>query len=405
MLTEDQWMDVKLMQKQGMSIRQIAEASGHSRNTVRKILRTRSRPQFQQPPRASKLDPYKDYIRQRYTECALSSVRLVEEIRAMGYTGSIDTVRRYRATLSREHAANTRATVRFETPPAHQAQCDWTYCGKHLDAAGNLIAIYAYLIVLGYSRMMYVEFTTSMKLPVLIECHKRAFEFFGGWTATILYDNMKQVRDGAQLNKSFADFADHYGFVPKTHQPYRPRTKGKVERPVDYVKGNFLNGRTFHGLDDLNAQAMHWLNHTANVRVHGTTGEQPAKLFAHEQPLLTPLAWITPYQLVVPHPRKVSAESMVHFGSSTYSVPPEFIGRTVEVTSHGGRITIKADQMILADHAAAARAGQQVMAPQHIEALCRMSLNRPQAPCPNWTLNFTESVEQRPLCVYQEAAA
>lgn len=405
MLTEDQWMDVKLMHKQGMGIRQIAQATGHSRNTVRKILRTRTRPEYAQPRRATKLDEYKEYIRRRYAECALSAVRLLEEIRAMGYTGSIDTLRRYRATLAREHTASAKATVRFETPPAQQAQCDWTYCGKHPDAGGNPVQIYAFVMVLAYSRMMYIEFTTSMKLPALIQCHKRAFEFFGGWTATILYDNMKQVRDGAQLNKSFVDFAGHYGFVPKTHQPYRPRTKGKVERPVAYVKSNFLNGRTFHSLEDLNAQAMHWLSHTANVRVHGTTGLQPAALFEAEKPLLTPISSARPYQFVELHVRKVNAESMVHFENSTYSVPPEWIGKSVGVTSQGGRITIKADDMIVAEHALAACKGRQVMAPEHIEALCRLSLNRAQAPCPRWTLQSVDTVEQRPLSVYQEVCA
>src|SRR5262245_17030348 len=103
-----------------------------------------------------------------------------------------------------------------------------------------------------------------MKLPSLIGCHLRAFDYFGGWIESILFDNMKQVRIDAQtLNPLFVDFANHYGITIKTHRPCRPRTKGKVEWTVDYIKDNFLNGWTFIDLNDLNAQARHWLETVA----------------------------------------------------------------------------------------------------------------------------------------------
>ena len=85
-------------------------------------------------------------------------------------------------------------TVRFETPPGQQAQVDWAYVGKFPDALGNLHSIYGFVMVLGFSRMLYVEFTTSMNLPTLIRCHQNAFAFFGGYVQSVLYDNMKQVK-------------------------------------------------------------------------------------------------------------------------------------------------------------------------------------------------------------------
>src|SRR5438105_15662500 len=94
---------------------------------------------------------------------------------------------------------------------------------------------------------------------------------------------MKQVRLGRdEWNPLFLDFANHYGFTPKTHRAYRPRTKGKVERAVDYVKDGFLLGRSFTDLEDLNARALAWLAETANVRVHATTGRRPADLLADD---------------------------------------------------------------------------------------------------------------------------
>ncbi|MCE9555432.1 MAG: DDE-type integrase/transposase/recombinase [Planctomycetes bacterium] len=179
--------------------------------------------------------------------------------------------------------------------------------------------------MLSYSRMLFIRFTTSMKTRELVECHQAAFEFFGGWPASILYDNMKQVRLGpGQWNEPFLDFANHYGFVPKTCRPYRARTKGKVERAVDYVKDNFLTGRSFTGLDDLNNQAGRWLDETANVRIHGTTLQRPIDLFIHET--LTPVAAAPVYRFLDPVRRTVSWEAMVHFQGSRYSAPPQHAG-------------------------------------------------------------------------------
>ncbi len=132
-------------------------------------------------------------------------------------------------------------TVRFETPPGRQAQAYWDYCGRFPDAAGKSVAVHAFVMVLGYSRQLFVRFTTSMRLGELIEWHQEAFVYFGGWPQTILYDNMKQVKLSAfQWDERFLDITRHYGFTPKTYRANQPRTKGKVERAADYVKDNFL---------------------------------------------------------------------------------------------------------------------------------------------------------------------
>jgi transposase len=121
------------------------------------------------------------------------------------------------------------------------------------------VSVYAFVIVLGFSRVLYVEFTSSMKLPWLIRCYLNAFELFGGWPKEIVYDNMKHICLGPEeLNPLFLDFAHHYDIAIKTHRIRRPRTKGKVERMVHYVKDAFLNGRSFSEPNDLNAQALRW---------------------------------------------------------------------------------------------------------------------------------------------------
>src|SRR3990172_1469396 len=139
MIKWEQWMKIKDLRSQGHSIRAIARMTGASRNTIRKVLKQSAPAAFEKPERNSKLDEFKDYIKNRYEECALSAVRLIEEIQPMGYSGSIQTLRRYVQTLSNRNRALGRATIRFETPPGHQSQADWAYAGRFADAVGEFI--------------------------------------------------------------------------------------------------------------------------------------------------------------------------------------------------------------------------------------------------------------------------
>jgi transposase len=384
MIKVDQFMNIKELKQQGLSIRDIARMTGHSRNTVRKVLRGEHTLKAKSPERSSRLDPHKDYVRQRYEQHGLSAVRLLAEIVPMGFDGSIATLRRFLRTLKQDVRRNQKLTVRFETPPGKQAQADWAYCGKFPTADGGTISVYAFVMVLSFSRMLFVHFTTSMKMRELIECHQKAFAFFGGWTGSILYDNMKQVRLGpGQWNEQFLDFARHYGFVPKTHRPYRPRTKGKVERAVDYVKDNLLAGRCFHGLEDLNAQALAWLEQTANVRLHGTTQQRPCDLFASET--LTPLESMPLYRFLDPVERTANWESMIHFQGSRYSVPPQFAGQAVQVAADAGQIVVRAGDAIIAEHRQATKAGQCIVDKEHLAELWKVTQEQiPSPPHARW---------------------
>ncbi len=278
MIDPEQWMNIKQLHKQGLSRRQIARLTGHARNTIAKALAQPAPQPFQKPERPSCLDPFKPYLKERYEAYALSGVRLREEIEAQGFTGSVDIVQRYLKTLKARQSANSRATVRFETPPGQQAQVDWAHVGL---VSGQ--KVYAFVFVLGFSRMLFVTFTASMALPELIRCHQEAFAYFGGVPASILYDNMAQVRKpgSGELHPLMADFAAHCGFAVKTHRPYRPRTKGKVERSVDFVKDNFLNGRSFADRADLIAQGQHWLE-KANQRARSRHYRPEARRSVYE---------------------------------------------------------------------------------------------------------------------------
>jgi len=184
-------MDIGLLHREGHSIKSIARMSGCSRNTVRKVVRQKIPRRASRTVRPSKLDPYKEYVKERFESCRLSAVRIHGEIRSMGYAGSIVILRRYVRSLRPAAERKKKLTVRYETPPGKQAQADWAYCGRFADALGRMTPIYVFVMVLSFSRMLFVRFTRSMKLAELIGCHLEAFAFFGGWPEQFLYDNMK----------------------------------------------------------------------------------------------------------------------------------------------------------------------------------------------------------------------
>jgi transposase len=399
-------MDIKLLLRQGLSQREVARRTGLSRNTVAHFAGQPAPQPYARSSPGSILDPFKPYLVERFQACPLSAVRLIEEIRPMGYPGGVHLLREFLATLRTEQRRKTLATVRFETPPGEQAQVDWVHCGTHPDALGHPVKIYALVMVLGFSRMTFLEFTTSMELPELLRCHQQAFTFFDGWPRELLYDNMAQVKlpRSAAWNPLFLDFAQHYGFTPRTCRVRRPRTKGKVERAIGYLEGNFLAGRVFADLADLNAQGRHWLDHTANVRLHATTEQRPVDLLPLEG--LTPLTAAVPYPVRQRCVCKVSAEASVRWDRSTYSVGPEHVGKTVLVEEGDLQIRIRCGDLILAEHRRAERPGQQVADPAHVAALWKLSTGSPPpaSSSPSFQVTFQEGVARTPLSVYEALA-
>jgi transposase len=297
---------------QGLSKTAIAQRLGVSRRLIYHWLETGqldrdlSAPPGPRRPaaRPTKLDRFHALIRERLqTYPELSAVRLLEECRADGYRGGYSQLKDYVAQVRPQPAPEP--IVRFETAPGLQAQFDFAEVrfpwGKR----------FALLVVLGYSRLLFVEFVARQTALTVMLGLERAFAAFGGVPQEILFDQMKSVvvadhrPGGGRLleNPEFLRFAAHWSFRIRACRPYRAKTKGKVERPVSYLRRNFLYGRTFLGDADLADQCAHWLTDVANQRVHGTTHELPALRFARdEQAALQPLA-ARPYRsLLLPIP-------------------------------------------------------------------------------------------------------
>lgn len=274
-----------------MSISAIARELGISRKTVKATLRRNGPPDYQRQARPSNLDPYKPYLLERLREFPeLSAKRLFDEIPAQGCERRISIPKDF----TREHRVpRKRTVVRFETPPGEQAQCDYAEIGVH-EVRGIPTKVYAFTMLQSYSRYLYIEFSDSCASDAFLAAYIRAFAYFGGMPRPVLYANAKVValertRTVVTFNEVLLDSAGRLGFRPKLCRPYRPQTKGKVERTIGYVKDAFLMGRTFTDIDDMNTPVLAWLEDEANVREHATTGVPTRERLGHEGGL-TPIS-------------------------------------------------------------------------------------------------------------------
>jgi len=251
------------------------------------------------------------------------------------------------------------AVQRFESPPGKQAQMDWGIC-HYLDSNGRIHKVPAFIMILGSSRVKYVEFTSRCDLSSLQRCIVNAFVYFGGAPEQVLTDNMKTVVDGREMGKvlwnaKFADFAVDMGFVPKVCKVRKPQTKGKVERLVQYVKDNFLPGRTFENLGDLNNQALDWCK-KADSKIHGTTGKIPLNELVNEQLRLLPSKEVL--EKYKWEARTVTRDGMVSFDGVRYGVPWQYSGKEVRVRLCAGNVEIYMGETLLASHKAQYSSGR-----------------------------------------------
>lgn len=306
MLNREASMEIQILYKQGKSLKQIAKETGYSINTVRKYARDHKEPEYRtRETKPQKLDGYRDYIQARVKQAYpnwLAATVIYREIKNLGYKGSLSLLTAYLRTL--KPVIKETPIVRYETAPGWQMQVDF--------ASFNYegVKFCAFVAVLGYSRAMYAKFVLNQQLATLLDCHKEAFHYFGGVPLEILYDNMKTViiqrnaygTGHHRLQAGFLDFAKHYGFVPRVCRPYRPQTKGKVERSIGYLRTSFYlpwvtqqSKEQPFDLEQLNYAAGCWLDRVANCRQHQTLLAKPQELLKEERASLQSI----PYDYVV----------------------------------------------------------------------------------------------------------
>ena len=376
MLRADLVQEIVARKERGEGIKRIARELSVDRKTVKRWLGLGGWQPRRPQRRARQLDRFAAFIERRAPEVGFNGVVLHRELKALGFAGGLLQVQRLVRPYREQRRWSELATVRFETGPGEQAQVDygqlWVWIGAQPEK------IHLFVFTLGYSRRLYTRAYRHERLTSLLDGHEHAFRWFGGVTLSCLYDNPRNLVLGRREHKVlwhplFEDFARYYGFTPRACQPYRARTKGKVENGVKYVKRNALAGRRFSSWDDLNDWLERWSVEVADLRIHGTTHERPIDRFAHEQ--LTPLGTRPPYHYEQVQTRRVANDALVTVGAARYSVPVEFVGQTVSVHEDLGYYEFFHHQRLIARHQKAVR-HTVVMEPAHYAGLLRAGSNK-----------------------------
>jgi transposase len=415
MLTVDQWAEIgRLRRVGGMSIRAISRKLGVARETVARAVRAKGPPVYRRARRPSKLDPFKGRIAELLAEYPrLSAVRVREILSAEGYTGGMTILRDY---LHQVRPRPIQAFQRTVYPAGEVGQVDWARMPDRIpDAFGKLRPVYAFVMVLGYSRILTVIFSFRTRLVDFLRCHAQALEFFGGVARTVVYDNLKSVvlfRRGTQVtfNPQFLPFAERNGFRPLATWPGEPHEKGLVERPISYVKNNFWAGRKFTGLEDLQAQGCQWRDTVCNVRVHSGFDERPIDRFEIERPHLLALP-DEPYQVEEVLFAKASRWGYVRLDANDYSVPLLFAGRHLGAKLDASSVRIYEQGHLVAEHARCFGHHQVMTRPEHQKRPWSVrKQTRPLQPShlvPGLELprHAALPVEQRDLAVYDALTA
>ena len=415
MLSIEEKLGMMDLYRKGVSISEIARQTGRDRKTIRKAMKSSLQPAKKKGrgrvKRERKLSRYESYLKQRMGEGVYNTRKLLRELRERGYTGGLTQLILYVQPYRPQHTEP--AVMRFETEPGQQAQVDWGNFGE-IDHEGRQRKLYVFVMTLCWSRVMYVEFTVSGTTDWFIRCHQHAFEYFGGVPREVLHDNLKNAviaRDGQGRivwNARYLDFATTSGFAPHACRPYRAQTKGKVERGIGYVRQNFWCGLHFVDLDDLNRQALGWMNDTANPRVHGTTGEVPFERLPQEG--LQPLP-AQRFDTSIKVERLASRDCLVSYDGNFYSVPAAWAQKMllVKETEERQLIILNGLGEVVAQHRKLPGRHKRVIVAAHYAGLPVLARQSPQAQAiqqPAETLHRTEpdlaapQVETRPLSVY-----
>jgi transposase len=326
-------------------------------------------PEEKPPQNVSTVEPYRELVeklRAKDVEIAAIHQRLKER----GFEGSYMAVYRF---VRKLEPATPNATVRVETPPGAEAQVDFGYAGKMLDEDGQPRKSWCFVMTLSHSRHQYVEFVFDQKIATWLTCHRRAFEFFGGVPQKVVIDNLKagivkaSVTD-PQIQQSYRECAEHYGFLISPNRPGTPQHKGKVEQGgVHYVKRNFLGGREVTGLTRANRDVRTWCLETAGKRKHGTTREQPLQRFEEvEREHLQPLP-PAPYDMGVWKVLKLHRDCHVVFEGAYYSAPCDYISQQLRVRGGSQQVRIYTrDYQLIATHERARKPGERLTHPDHL---------------------------------------
>lgn len=363
---------VRLFHVEQWPVGTIARQIGVHHETVRRVLRDHGVPASKLPHRKSKVDPYLPFIVETLDRWPnLPASRLHQMVCARGYTGASGRFRAIVASLRPRKPAE--AFLRLTTLPGEQAQVDWAHFGQ-VPVFGGKRPLVAFVMVLAWSRRIFLRFYLDLRTGIFLHGHVAAFSAFGGVARVLLYDNLKSAvlqRQGETIrfNDDLLAFASRYHFDPRPVAPYRGNEKGRVERAIRYIRGNFFAARAWRDLDELNAEAEAWCEAEAARRAWPEDRNRTvADAFAEERPHLLPLP-ADPFPTADRVAVVAGKTPYVRFDRNDYSIPHDRVRRALTVLASPEQVRILDGAVEIAVHPRAWGVRQQVEDTAHIAAL------------------------------------
>ena len=360
----------ELADQKHLTIAQIAaELALHPKTVAQWV----PRPSYQRrrsTKRPSKLDPFKGQIIGLLERHPDTAQQVLQQLRTQGYAGGYSILKAF-VRLVRPVRKPAFLVLAFAAGEC--AQVDWGSYGS-ITVGSTRRRLSFFVMVLCYSRMIYVEFTLSQGMEQFLSCHRHALEFFGGTPAKIMIDNLKtgvlEHPPGmdARFHPRYLDFAAHYGFTPVACQVRKGNEKGRVENGVGYVKKNLLNGLEIPSFSAVNPAARQWLDTVANVRLHGETHCQPAARFAQEKPSLRPLSAM-PYDCAVIRSTSANGCCRVILDTNRYSVPYLYASQKLTLKIYPDQLLVYHHEKLIATHLRGYDRRQDIRNPDHIQEL------------------------------------
>jgi transposase len=352
----------------GLKTTQIAAELGLDVKTVRRWLACMRYQPRQSSPRQSLLDAHKALIGRLLERHPYSAAQVLRLIREEGYTGGATIVKDYVRKVRPPHRT---AYLTLAFAPGECAQIDWGSAGV-IDVGNTRRRLSFFVMVLCYSRMLYIEFTVGEAMEHFLTCQRHALEFFGAVPGKVMVDNCKTAvlrhrrGEAPQINPRYADFARHYGFTVAACNVRAAHEKGRVENAIGYVRKSLLNGLALTSPAAAQAAAVQWRDQVANVRLHGQTGKRPLDLFQIEKPHLLPLP-LVPYDCgVVRSPVGSDCRFRVSLDSNRYSVPAQYAScRRLTLRVYPERLLVYAESDLIAEHVRSYDRGRDFEHPDH----------------------------------------
>ena len=363
---------VRLHHTEGWPVGTIARQLRLHHSTVRRVLAQAGVPALRRTARLSLVEPYLAFINETLAKYpTLRASRLYAMVKARGYPGAPD---HFRAIVARlRPRENAEAYLRLRTLPGEQGQVDWAHFGK-LRIGRAMRPLMAFVMVLSYSRMLFLRFYLDAAMANFLRGHVAAFTFFDALPRTLLYDNLRSAvlersGDAIRFHPTLLELAAHYRFQPRPVAVARGNEKGRVERAIRFVREAFFAARTFRDVEDLNAQALTWCQDAAAQRpCPEDRARSVRELFAEERAhllALPPTPFPTEERLEV----SVRKTPYARFDWNDYSVPHTHVQRSLSVLASLATVRLFDGARLIASHPRSFDRGAQVEDPTHVAAL------------------------------------